>query len=351
VSVHAERVHVLGAVHHVAELRADERRARVGGVHVDPDAVRRRDGAQLPDRVDGGRLSGPDRRAQEERDTPGVHVGLHGGLESGWREREHAFKARRDLAAVVAVDAGDARGLADREVGLVGAVDDEVVDPPAADLRELPLPRGDECAEDGLARGAQERAPATAAEQQAPGQVQRLAEPVHDHHLELGGGRRGGPRERHDVDAGGEGLAEGADGAARRREVREVSRALPVRHAGQDEVVDVPQRRGERVGLGARRRVRGELPAEEAGRHVGVHGVVFHAGVVVRDEVDDLVALPPELFGIKQTGAQQWRRQHRLRFRRDDGRGAVEVDAIIVAVDVALRRRRHACMCIKLRPN
>jgi hypothetical protein len=37
------------------------------------------------------------------------------------------------------------------EVGLVGAVEDEVPDPPAADLHELPLTRGDEGAKVGLA--------------------------------------------------------------------------------------------------------------------------------------------------------------------------------------------------------
>jgi hypothetical protein len=111
-------------------------------------------------------------------------------------------------------DPRDTRRLVDREVRLVGAVDDEVVDPPAADLHELPLPRSDERAEDGLARGAQKRAAPAAREQQAVRQVQRLAEPVHDHHLHFRGGRRGGPGEGHGVDAGGERLAEGAHGAA-----------------------------------------------------------------------------------------------------------------------------------------
>jgi hypothetical protein len=138
---------------------------------------------------------------------------------------------RGDLADVVTVDPGDARGLAERKVGLVGAVDDEVADPLAADLGELPLPRGDGGTQYGLARGSQQRAATTATEQQALRQVQRLAESVRDHHLKLRGGRGGGPGERDDVDAGGERLTEGGGRAARRREVREVAGALPVREA------------------------------------------------------------------------------------------------------------------------
>jgi hypothetical protein len=284
----------------VAELRADERRPSVGRVHVDPGAVRRRDGAELADGVHGGGLGGPHRRAQEERDQPGVHVGLHGGMQLGWREREHVVAVRGDLTVVVTVDAGDVRSLAEGKVGLVGAVDDEVADPPAAtNVGELRVPRGDEGAEDGLARGAEKRASTAAAEHEALGQVERLAEPVYDDHLEL---RFGGPREGHDVHAGREGLAEGTDGAAGRREVREVAGALPVRQAGQDEVADVPQLLVERVGLRPRRRVCGELAAQEAEVDTGVHGVVSHAGVVVGDEVDDLVALPPELVRIEQSG-------------------------------------------------
>jgi len=154
--------------------------------------------------------------------------------------------------------------------------------------------------------------------------VERLAEPVHDDHLQLRGGRRGGPRERNDVDAGREGLAEGTDGAAGRGEVREVAGALPVRHARQDKVTDVSQRGTERVGLRTRRCVRGELVAQEARVDAGVHGVVVHAGVVVGDEVDDLVALPAELVGVEQAGVL-WR--HISRSRREDG--AVRWGAIV----------------------
>ena len=156
-----------------------------------------------------------------------------------------------------------------------------------ANVGELGAPCGDEGTEDGLTRGAEKRASAAAVEHEGLGQVERLGEPVDDDHLELHGGRRGGPREGDDVDAGREGLAEGSDGTAGRREVRQLARALPVREAGQDEVADIPQRRAERVGLRPRRRVCGELAAQEAGVDTGgVHGVVAHAGVVVGDEVE-----------------------------------------------------------------
>lgn len=62
------------------------------------------------------------------------------------------------------------------------------------------------------------------------------------------------------------------------------TRVLPVGQARQDEVAHVLQRRSERVGLRTRRRVGGELAAQEAGVDAGVHGVVAHAGVVVGDE-------------------------------------------------------------------
>jgi hypothetical protein len=68
-----------------------------------------------------------------------------------------------------------------------------------------------------------------------------------------------------------------------------------------------------------------------------VHGVVAHAGVVVGDEVDDLVALPPELVGVEQVRGALWRRQS-SRFHRDDN-PTVLWGAIIA--DVAVRRRRH----------
>jgi len=67
----------------------------------------------------------------------------------------------------------------------------------------------------------------------------------------------------------------------------------------------------------------------------GVHGVVAHAGVVIGDEVDDLVALPPELVRVEEPGVVLWLRGSR--FHREDNVVLCGASAIVFCYDESQR--------------
>jgi hypothetical protein len=88
------------------------------------------------------------------------------------------------------------------------------------------------------------------------GKAEQLPHPVGNPQLELGRGRRGAPHERHLVQRRRDQLRE--DRRLRRgdREVGEEARALPVRERRQEQLVEVVQHVGKRLGLLARAHLR-----------------------------------------------------------------------------------------------
>jgi hypothetical protein len=76
--------------------------------------------------------------------------------------------------------------------------------------------------------------------------------------LELGRGRAGDPGHALDAESGADEVAEHRGARRVRREVAEEAGVLPVRHAGQDDAVEVGEDGGERLTvLGRRRRQHG----------------------------------------------------------------------------------------------
>lgn len=122
--VHVEAIrhlHLRGVL--VGEFRADEGRAGVGGVDVDPDVrVAAEDGGEGFEVVDGAGGGG----AEGEGDVVGFEAlggaGVKGGLEVGPGEGEVVFVGGGDGAEA---GAGDAGALGGGRVGLVGGQGDE----------------------------------------------------------------------------------------------------------------------------------------------------------------------------------------------------------------------------------
>ena len=83
----------------------------------------------------------------------------------------------------------------------------------------------------------------------ARGQPEQVGRPVEHQALELGRRRRGPPQERDRVERGREQLGQDSRLRRARREVREVARVLPVGDARQQDLVEVAEHRGERLGL------------------------------------------------------------------------------------------------------
>ena len=101
---------------------------------------------------------------------------------------------------------------------------------------------------------------------QPPGSPSRSADPVEHDALELGGGRRGAPQDRHRVERRRQQLGQDRRLRGAGGEVGEVARMLPVGDAGQQDLVEIAQHRSERLWLLGRPRAagRGSLPAPPA---------------------------------------------------------------------------------------
>ena len=119
---------------------------------------------------------------------------------------------------------------------------------------------------------------------EAVGQAEQLPQPVERHLLELLERRRGAPEDAGLVQAGDEQLGE--DPRLRRgvREVREEARALPVRERRHEDVVEVAQDGGERLGLLGRRRR--QPPPQLAGLDLRQHRQVAHPLEIVGHPAD-----------------------------------------------------------------
>ena len=94
------------------------------------------------------------------------------------------------------------------------------------------------------------------------GQGEQVGQPVEHVRLEFGGGGGGGPQHALHPEAGGEQVTEDRRPAGVGREVGEERRVLPVRDAGQDQLVEVGEHGLERLALLGR--VRGQRAPELA---------------------------------------------------------------------------------------
>ena len=251
-----ERVGVLDALERPAQLGTDHRRAGVGSVDVEPDAGL---SAGLGDRRDwidghrGGRADGRD-------DSACV-------LEVEQLGPQSEVVVRRDLAQL---ELEQPARLVDRGVGVRGADDDAMARLVVASGRE----RGERR---GRRRVLDVAVPARR-------QAEELREPVHDVQLELGRRRRRPPQDPDRVQRRDQELGQDPRLRRRVREVGEEARVLPVRDAGEDDLLDVAQNRRERLRpLGRRRR---QLRADLTRRHLCEHGQLGKPFEVRRDPFD-----------------------------------------------------------------
>ena len=180
------------------------------------------------------------------------------------RSRVGLHRQRRridvDLAQGVGAEPGDAARLLDRRVRLGRGVDRV---PPGGDAVALgraaadAVQRSDEGDERGVGRGVLDDAAALAARQEALGQAEQVGQPVEHVGLEFGRRRRGRPEHALHAEPGRQQIAEDRRAAGVGREVGEERRVLPVRDAGQHDVVKVAQHVRERLamlGRGGRQR-------------------------------------------------------------------------------------------------
>src|SRR5512132_76449 len=103
---------------------------------------------------------------------------------------------------------------------------------------------------------------------------EQLSQPVHRHQLELGGRRRRGPEDLRHVQRRCEQLREDARLRARRREIGEETRMLPMRYPRQQHLVEVAEHRRERL-AGLRRKLRQRAP-DLAGFHLRQYRQLTH---------------------------------------------------------------------------
>ena len=278
------------------QLGDDGADPRIGGVHVQPDAVLLADRAELGQRVDRRRRRRPHRRADQDRRVAAGDVALE---PCGERGRAHGEVAV-DLhdADGVGAQARDADRLLHRGVGLRGDVDGGPVGVDAlAQRRALagPVQRGQQRDQVGTGAGVLDDAAAGPGRPEGRRQAEEVGEPVHDVLLELGGRRAGHPGHALDAETGRDEVAQHGRARGVGREVAEEPGVLPVRDAGQHDPVEVGQHGRERLALlGCRRRQR---LAHVAGRHLRAHGQRADPAPVVGDPVDDLVAVLAELLG------------------------------------------------------
>ena len=127
-------------------------------------------------------------------------------------------------------------------------------------------------------------------------QPEQLRGPVARQPFELRRRRRGAPQERDRVERGGEHLGE--DPRARRGvgEVGEEARVLPVGDAGQQDLVEVPQHRRERLALLRRRG--GQARADLARLDLREHRQVADAVEVVGGPLERRAAVFEELLAL-----------------------------------------------------
>src|SRR5579864_9761674 len=182
-------------------------------------------------------------------------------------------------------------------MSLRGAVSDEIAGGSSGIGRVLgsAFAAGEQGAERGTGGGVLDDTSAGASGKKFFGEAKHGYEPIEDMGFEFGGGGAGGPEHALDAESRGEQIAEDGRPGGVAREVGEKVGRLPVRDAGEDEVLDVAEDRVE--GLALLRPSRRQLGAELAGLRLGEDGEGFDFAVVVGDPVDDGVAVTAELAG------------------------------------------------------
>ena len=268
VRVERHRVALLDPPQEGRTFRGQPEEAAVGGVGVNPEAVPPGDGEGLGQGVDGAGV----RRAHVDDDEEGPPA-PRAILPDGRVERlgdEAETPVGRQRAQARAGEAGEARGLGDAVVRLVGEVDDAVLE----GLVQTLLSRGDE--------GAEGREGAAGGEDAARsrGQAHERAQPGDRRLLDLGQGGRGAAHAHVAVRGRGDEVGEGRGVDAAPRDVGEVAGAgcvVALRDRGLEPAQDLVEgAAGLRNGLAERRAQ--ELRAAE---------VVGGLGVEARDVVED----------------------------------------------------------------
>ena len=136
---------------------------------------------------------------------------------------------------------------------------------------------------------------------ECPGQPDQLAQPAERHLFELGRGGRRAPQHRLLIERGGQEIGEHAGSAAGDREVRHEARMIPVREAGHEHAFEVAHDLLERLGIF--RRLRRERIDDVARPHAREDRVLVGVFQVVRDPVDERVAVFTEIVGVQSTSA------------------------------------------------
>ena len=236
--------------HAISEPRGEPSRATVGGIDVEPEALRLREVGEVLERVDRARVRRPGRSDDRERCSTGRAIGVDRGRDRLGLEPE-SFVGR-DAHERVGREAGDRQGPRDREVRLVGDVDPRAIQvaPAWRPIQAAQLGQPDvACDEDGhdVGHDAAAREEAEAARRVA----HEVAEPANDLLLDEGRGRTGVPDVDALVDDLGKELAADRSPQRRRREVSERARVPGVHLVGGEPLSELLEEGGDR------RRVRG----------------------------------------------------------------------------------------------
>jgi len=282
-------------------LGADGGAARVRGIDVEPDALAPADLANGAQRIHGaGRRrahGGADHRRHGaggavRRDRRLQCVGAHGVPAVGIDEPQ-----------VVAAEARDLHPLLDGGVGVARGVDGEPLPGRVLRAEADAVPVGGAAA--GALAGCEERgqraargtvlndAAAGRARTESLRQPEQVHQPVEHMGLKLGAGGARRPQHALHPEPRGKQIAE--DRGARRvgREVGVEVGRLPVREAGQDDLVHVAQHVGQ--GLALLRRGGRQLRADRPRLRLAEHRVALDLLHVAGDPLDDRVARAPEL--------------------------------------------------------
>jgi len=289
VRVEDERIGLGHAGQQPASFRQDGGAAGQGRVHVEPQGVAAGDRGDGGHGVDGRRGGGP----HGGHDGAGGEArGAVGGDEPLQRRRVHGVVGvHRHLDQVGSAEAGDHHVLLHRRVGFRGGVDPQALGPGAESVAvdgaaRQPLAGGDEGGQRGGGGGVLDGA----AERRR--QAQHLAEPVHDHLLQLGGRRRGLPIHGVDTQARREQLAQDGRPGVVAREVGEEAGVVPVGDARHHDVAEIGE--DPVPVLGPLGRGGGELRPDVARLDAGPHGVAVGVVHVVGHPVHELVAVAAE---------------------------------------------------------
>ena len=260
-----------------------------------PQVVASCDRRDPGDRIGGCRCRRADRGDDRDRPAAGGEVLRDGPVE---RVDPHpVLVVRRDVHERVPAEAEDHARLFDRAVRFRRRVDARL-----ADLRPARQPALRGVEPSGLAcRGKPDQRSDRGRVREQPvelvGQPERLAQPGHDHGLELGPDRRRSPQERVLGERGHEQLAHDTRGRARGREVGHETGVVPRRRVRLDEAPIVLEDRRERLGILGRthreeRRDRARLDRRQ-------DRTVWEALCIVGHEVGDLVEHLSECGGIE----------------------------------------------------